>query len=49
MLLLPLQFSLFAEVGVLEAEKVEHTILSYGVDALFGIGYDAGFGMEGNA
>ena len=44
-----LQFPLFAEVGVLEAEEVEDTVETDGIDALFGVGDDTGLGMEGDA
>ena len=43
------QSSLLSEIAVLEAQEIEHTVQSDGVDALFGVGHHARFGVEGDA
>ena len=43
------KLALIAQIGVLEAEEVEHAVEADGVDRLLGIGYDTGLGVEGDA
>ena len=41
-----LQAALVAEIAVLEAEEVEHTVETDGVDALLGVSHHARLGVE---
>ena len=41
-----LEFSLFFQVGILEAQEIKYTVQSDGIDRLFGIGDNLRFCME---